>query len=96
MKRLFLSGSFLLIAMFAMPPSAAQSVNQQDFLSDPSAFPDIHGMPGAYLKQKAFALLDERARVVTRISTRANLTTRQQYVRERVWSYLCGQPHGLP
>jgi hypothetical protein len=53
-------------------------------------------MPGAYLKQKAFALLDERARVVTRISTRANLTTRQQYVRERVWSYLCGQPHGLP
>ena len=53
-------------------------------------------MLGAYLKEHAFALLDERARVVSRISTRAELMARRQYVRDRIWSYLGGQPERTP
>jgi cephalosporin-C deacetylase-like acetyl esterase len=86
----------ILIALLAVGSAAAQSGNQWDFLSDPSVFPDVHGMLGAYLKQKAFVLLDERARVVSRISTKADLTARQRYVRERIWSYLGGQPQRTP
>ena len=86
----------ILIALFAIGSAAAQSGNQWDFLGDPSTFPDVHGMLGAYLKQKAFVLLDERAQVVSRLSTQADLKERQRYVRERMWSYLGGQPERTP
>ena len=86
----------LLVALCAIAPATAQSASQWDFLSDASVFRDVHGMLGAYLKQRAFVLLDERARVVSRISTRADLTARQQYVRERMWSYLGGRPERTP
>jgi cephalosporin-C deacetylase-like acetyl esterase len=82
--------------VLATAPAAAQSGNQWDFLSDPSAFRDIHGMLGTYLKQRAFTMLDERARTVSRIAAKADLTARQQYVRERMWSYLGGQPERTP
>ena len=52
MKRLIPFGNFLLLSIAAMT-LAAQSGNQWDFLSDPSVFRDVHGMLGAYLKQKA-------------------------------------------
>src|SRR5215467_3375153 len=86
----------LLLAIFTALPAAPQSNNQWDFLSDASRFPDIHGKLRAYLKEKAFALLDERARTVSSISNMADLHARQQYVRERMWSYLGGQPERTP
>src|SRR5215470_4586734 len=96
MKRLILFGNFLLIAFFAVAPSPAQTGNQWDFLSDQSVFRDVHGILGAYLKQRAFAQLDDRARTVSRISTQADLIARQTYVRERMWNYLGGQPERTP
>src|SRR6476620_7250444 len=96
MKRIALFGNFLVMIFFAVALCLAQTGNQWDFLSDPSVFRDIHGMLGAYLKQKAFALLDERARAVAGISTRADLKARQQYVREHLWSYLGGHPERTP
>jgi cephalosporin-C deacetylase-like acetyl esterase len=96
MRRITLFANFLVIVFFAVMVCPAQSANQWDFLSDPSVFRDIHGMLAAHLKQEAFALLDERARVVARISTQADLKARQQYVRERMWSYLGGHPERTP
>ena len=83
---LFLSGSSLL----------AQSDETWNFLSDPSVFSDVHGVLPAYLKQKAFALLEERQRNIARIRTKADLDARRTYFRERVWSYLGGQPERTP
>ena len=85
----------LLISIGA-PLVCAQSASQWEFLSDPSVFPNIHGELPAYLKSKAFAMLEDRQRVVARISTAADLKTRKQYVRERMWSYLGGQPARTP
>jgi cephalosporin-C deacetylase-like acetyl esterase len=89
-------GNLLLFTLMGFASALAQSGSQWDFLSDASVFRDVHGMLGAYLKHRAFALLDERERTVSRISTRADLTARQQYVRERMWSYLGGQPQRTP
>jgi hypothetical protein len=82
----------LLVASSAM----AQRADNWDFLSDPSVFRDVHGMLPAYLKAKAFALLDERQQKVAQISTLADLKTRQQYVRERIRSYLGDLPDRTP
>ena len=85
----------ILASISAMVPARAQP-SQWDFLSDPSVFRDIHGMLPAYLKGKAFALLEDRQQAVGRIASREDLKTRQQYVRERIWSYLGGQPERTP
>ena len=86
----------LLIAILWIPRAGAQSANQWDFLSDASVIRDIHGALPAYLKGKAFALLDERQRTVARISSPPELKARQQYTREKLWSYLGGQPQRTP
>jgi cephalosporin-C deacetylase-like acetyl esterase len=85
-----------LLTIVAAAIGGAQTVSQWDFLSDPSIFPDVHGMLPAYLKGKAFALLEERQRTIAGLATRADLKARQQYVRERIWSYLGGQPERTP
>jgi cephalosporin-C deacetylase-like acetyl esterase len=77
-------------------PTRAQTGVQWDFLSDPSVFPEIRGMLPGYLKSQAFALLDERQRAVSRIATPADLKARQQYVRERLRSYLGALPERTP
>jgi cephalosporin-C deacetylase-like acetyl esterase len=82
--------------LFAALPAVGQRTDNWDFLADPSMFRDVHGMLPAYLKSKAFALLDERQRTVSRIATQADLKARQQYVRERIWSYLGGHPDRTP
>src|SRR5713226_5621432 len=87
--------SVLLIVLSA-PLAMGQKSDNWDFLSDPSAFRDVHGMLPAYLKSKAFALLEERQQKVSHISTPADLKARQQYVREHIWSYLGGQPERTP
>lgn len=84
------------IAIFWIPRAGAQSASEWDFLSSASVFHDIHGELPAYLKGKAFALLDERQRAVARISSSADLKARQQYTREKLWSYLGGQPQRTP
>jgi cephalosporin-C deacetylase-like acetyl esterase len=85
-----------LIAVIAVPRAGAQSGEQWDFLSNTSSFHDIHGVLPAYLKGKAFALLDERQRAIARISSPADLKARQQYVREKLLSYLGGLPARTP
>ena len=86
----------VLLILFAALPAVAQKTDNWDFLSDPSVFGDVHGMLPAYLKNRAFALLDEREMNVSRIAMPADLKARQQYVRERIWSYLGGQPERTP
>src|SRR5690242_17524107 len=90
------STHILVLALLAVLPAAPQTANQWDFLSDPSRFPDIHGTLRAYLRERASSLLDERAREVSRISSRSDLAARQRYVRERMWNYLGGQPERTP
>ena len=67
-----------------------------NFLSDPSVFRDVHGVLPAYLKEKAFALLDERQRKIGAIASMSDLTARQDYWRERMWSYLGERPERTP
>jgi hypothetical protein len=86
--------SFLLLLVAS--PLMAQRADNWDFLSDPSVFPEIHGMLNAYLRAKAFALLDERQQKISKITTPADLKSRQQYVRERVRSYLGDLPERTP
>jgi cephalosporin-C deacetylase-like acetyl esterase len=85
-----------LLILLAALPAMAQRADNWDFLSDPSVFPDVHGMLPAYLKAKAFALLDQRQQQISKISTQADLKARQQYVRERVRSYLGELPERTP
>src|SRR5215471_18780587 len=85
-----------LLILLAVSPAMAQRADNWDFLSDPSVLRDVHGMLPAYLKAKAFALLDERQQKVAQISTLADLKTRQQYVRERIRSYLGDLPDRTP
>src|SRR5437016_5046630 len=85
-----------LLILLAAPSAMAQRADNWDFLSDPSSFHDIHGMLPAYLKAKAFALLDQRQQAIARISTPADLKARQQYVRERIRSYLGDLPERTP
>src|SRR5260370_30902331 len=85
----------LLASMFGVL-ATAQTRNEWDFLTDLSFFRDVHGMLPAYVKVKAFALLDQRELTVARISTMADLKARQQYWRERMWTYLGGQPERTP
>jgi hypothetical protein len=73
-----------------------QRADNWDFLSDASVFGDVHGMLPAYLKAQAFALLDERQQKVAQIATPADLKARQQYVRERIRSYLGDLPERTP
>src|SRR5207248_1602605 len=67
-----------------------------NFLSDPSVFHDVHGVLPAYLKDKALALLDQRQRAIARLATMDDLKARQQYFRERIWSYLGARPERTP
>ena len=86
----------LFLILLAALPALAQKSESWDFLTDPSVFPDVHGMLPAYLKSKAFALLDERQQKIARLSTPADLKARQQYVRERIWTCLGGRPERTP
>src|SRR5215471_18659081 len=74
----------------------AQSNESWNFLSDASVFRDVHGVLPAYLKAQASALLDERQRKIARIATMADLQARQQYWRERMWTYLGDRPERTP
>jgi cephalosporin-C deacetylase-like acetyl esterase len=85
---------FLILLISA--PALAQRGDEWNFLSDPSVFRDVHGMLPAYLKEKAFALIDERQRAIARISTMDDLKARQQYWREKMWGYLGGRPERTP
>jgi cephalosporin-C deacetylase-like acetyl esterase len=77
-------------------PALAQPRDEWNFLSDPSIFHDVHGMLPAYLKDKAFALIDARQRDIARIATMDDLKARQQYWREHMLSYLGGLPERTP
>src|SRR5215471_12980777 len=85
-----------LLILLAASTALAQRADQWDFISDPSIYPDIHGTLPAYLRAQANALLDERELKVSKISTLADLKARQQYVRERLRSYLGDLPERTP
>ena len=87
---------FLMVFLLAAAPALAQRTDDWNFLSDASIFRDVHGMLPAYLKEKAFALLDARQREVARISSANDLKARQQYFREHVLGYLGGFPERTP
>ena len=53
-------------------------------------------MLNSYLDAKAEALLAARRRTVEGIATRDDLKKRQQYLRERMWADLGGQPERTP
>jgi cephalosporin-C deacetylase-like acetyl esterase len=76
-------------------PALAQS-DGWDFLSDASIFPDVHSTLSSYLKEKAGVLLENRQHAIAGITTMAGLQARQQYWRERVWSYLGNRPERTP
>ncbi|HTS67196.1 MAG TPA: acetylxylan esterase [Candidatus Acidoferrales bacterium] len=94
MKRFYLIP--LTAALLWVTPAPAQSRDDWNFLSDPSVFHDIHGMLSAWLKERAFALLDERQRTIARIATIDDLKARQQYWRRHMLSYVGGLPERTP
>src|SRR5215472_2131909 len=85
-----------LLILLAASSAIAQRADNWDFLSDPSVYPDIHGMLPAYLRAAANSLLDEREQRVAKIATLADLKSRQQYVRERIRGYLGDLPERTP
>src|SRR5258707_6709654 len=85
-----------LVLLASLPLAFGQKQEESNFLSDPSVFKDIRGILPAYLKGKAFTLLDERRKAVARMSSMAEVKARQQYLRERMWGYLGGQPERTP
>ncbi len=87
--------SILLLFLLAVARASAQTP-EWDFLSNASVFPDVHGMLGTYLKDKAAGLIESRQRSIARISTIDDLKQRRQYWRERMWSYLGGRPQPTP
>jgi len=90
-----MTSKFLLI-LLAAAAACAQPRDEWNFLSDPSVLHDVHGMLPAYLKEKAFALIDARGRAIARISTMDDLKARQRYWREHMLSYLGGLPERTP
>src|SRR4051812_34503618 len=82
--------------LLAAAPAFAQPAETWNFLSDPSIFRDVHGAFPTYLKARAAALLGERERKIASIATMPDLTARQQYWRERMWSYLGDRPERTP
>jgi cephalosporin-C deacetylase-like acetyl esterase len=84
------------VLLLAAAPLCGQSREDWNFLSDPSIFPDVHGMLPAYLKEKAFALIDQRQHAIARISSLEDLEARGQYWREHMLSYLGGLPERTP
>src|SRR3954452_11606658 len=82
--------------LLAAAPAFAQPAETWDFLSDPSVFHDVHGTLPAYLKEKPAALLDGRERKIASITTMSDLLARQQYWRERMWSYMGDRPERTP
>src|SRR5436305_7815777 len=83
-------GLVLSAAAFGQPAS------EWNFLSDASVFHDVHGILPEYLNEKAFALLEQRQRAIAGVSTMDALKARQQYWRERMWSYLGDRPERTP
>jgi cephalosporin-C deacetylase-like acetyl esterase len=75
---------------------SAQNPTEWNFLSDSSVFRDIHGMLREYLNHKAMALLEARRQSVARITTLDDVKARREYWRERMWSYMGGQPERTP
>src|SRR5437868_479650 len=88
--------SIPVLLLLAAAPAIAQPGDGWNFLSDPSIFRDVHGMLPAYLRDQATALLAERQRTIARIGTMADLQKRQQYWRERMWTYMGGRPERTP
>src|SRR4051812_35196868 len=86
----------LFVILSAAKSALAQSADDWNFLSDPSIFRDVHGEVPGYFKDKAAALLDAREGAIARITTMADLKARQQYWRERMWSYLGDPPERTP
>src|SRR4051794_37552694 len=84
------------LLLLAAAPAFAQPPETWNFLSDPSVFRDVHGTLPTYLKDKAAALLGERERKIASIATMSDLIARQQYWRERMWSYLGDRPERTP
>ncbi|MCX6625494.1 MAG: acetylxylan esterase [Acidobacteria bacterium] len=88
--------STFLQLLLASPLAAQRGGEPWNFLEYSSVFPDVHGMLPAWLKAKAAALLEERRKTVAAIGTEAGLAERRRYLRERIWSYLGGQPERTP
>jgi len=74
----------------------AQSSESLDFLADLPDFERVREMLPSYLNRTAIALLEERKRTVSLISTAADVAKRKAYVRDRMLSALGGLPERTP
>ncbi len=76
--------------------AAAQTSEELNFVSGLTEFRDVRGMLPAYLKSKAFELLQERRQRIAQFSFPQDVAKRKAYVRERVLSALGGLPERTP
>jgi cephalosporin-C deacetylase-like acetyl esterase len=95
MKNTKIMWSVILICGLSVP-LLAQSPDSLDFLNDLPDFEHVRDMLPNQLNQKAFALLDERQRVVAQINTAADVAKRRAYVRECMIRALGGFPERTP
>jgi cephalosporin-C deacetylase-like acetyl esterase len=76
--------------------AAAQTSEELNFVSGLTEFRDVRGMLPAYLKSKAFELLQERRQRIAQFSSPQDVAKRKAYVREHVLSALGGLPERTP
>jgi cephalosporin-C deacetylase-like acetyl esterase len=76
--------------------AAAQTSEELNFVSGLTEFRDVRGMLPAYLKSKAFELLQERRQKIAQFSGKEDVAKRKAYVRARVLSALGGLPERTP
>ena len=74
----------------------AQSPESLDFLADLPDFEHAREMLPSHLNGLAMALLEERKRTVSQITTASDVARRKAYVRERMLSALGGFPERTP
>lgn len=75
---------------------AAQPAENLDFLGGLNEYREIRNMLPAYLNRKAFALLDERERRITGLTSPVAVAEHRAYVRARMLRALGGLPERTP
>lgn len=83
------------LALLIFTVAAAQDRTGLDFLTGHTDYKDIRSMLADYSKRRAFALLDKRQAAVSQWQA-ADVSSRKQYLRERMLRALGGFPERTP
>ena len=86
------AAAFLLVANGLLCAQSKPAKQQLNFLTDQVDGEGLTAMLPAYLKARAFKMLDDRHAQISRISSRQDLDARRREFREKFWRILGGMP----